>query len=39
MAGLKARAVGERIVQSNPSRPFQGVGGAGSKLFLEGVSS
>jgi hypothetical protein len=39
MAGLKARAVGEGIVQSNPNRPFQGVGAAGSKLFLEGVSS
>jgi hypothetical protein len=39
MAGLKASAVGERIVQPNPNRRFQGVGVAGSKLFLEGVSS
>src|SRR5450759_1347158 len=36
MAGLKASAVGERIVQPNPNRRFQGVGAAGSKLFLEG---
>jgi hypothetical protein len=27
--GLKASAVGERIVQPNPSRPSQGVGAAG----------
>src|ERR1035437_4165311 len=36
MAGLKARAVGERIVQPNPRRSFQGVGAAGSELFLRG---